>query len=68
MAATLALFIQYLPALIKLGAEVPSIIEYVNKMRETYKTHGEWTPEAEEAFTKELQDLKDNPPKHWKKR
>ncbi len=48
------IFIQYLPYLIQLGQSIPRILEYVQEMKDNYQARGEWTPEADAAFTDEL--------------
>lgn len=62
MQPIIALFLQYLPSLIKAGTDV---YEYVEKMKETFKQQGVWTEEEEKAFTAELEALKSNPPAWW---
>lgn len=62
----LPLFIQVMPELFKLAKDVPLVLDYIRKSKEVFQQEGEWSPEAEAAFTKELQDLKDNPPDWWK--
>ena len=62
MIALLGLFIQYLPALIKAGADVYA---YVTKVRQIAQQQGMWSDEQEAAFTAELEKLKSNPPAWW---
>lgn len=52
----LALFLQYLPWLIKGAESIPSLIDYAKKMKSNYESRGEWTPEADAAFTAELEN------------
>ena len=59
-------FLQYLPYLFKAAQSIPQVVDYVQKMKETYQWRGEWTPEADAAFAAELEQLKTNPPAHWK--
>ena len=61
-----AIILQFLPYLFQAARDVPEILDYINKVRESLKQSGEWNQETEDAFTKELQDLKDNPPDWWK--
>jgi hypothetical protein len=66
MSTLLPLFIQVMPELFKLAKDVPVVLDYVKKSKEVFQQEGEWTPEAEDTFTKELEDLKANPPDWWK--
>jgi hypothetical protein len=66
MPALLPLFIQVMPELFKLAKDVPVVLDYIHKSKETFQAEGEWSPEAEAVFTKELEDLKANPPDWWK--
>jgi hypothetical protein len=66
MTAALALFLQYLPYLIQAGGSVPELISYVTKVREHYRQTGEWTKEQDDAFSKEIDDLINNPPPEWR--
>ena len=50
----MATFLKYLPYLIQLGQSVPRVLEFVTKMKANYHSRGEWTPEADAAFTDEL--------------
>lgn len=64
MPAAIAIFIQFLPQLIQGGA---MIAEYVQKQKANWQSTGEWTAEAEAAFTAEIAKLKGpNKPHHWK--
>ena len=47
-------FLKYLPYLIQLGQSIPRIMEFIQKMKANYEARGEWTPEADAAFTEEL--------------
>jgi len=51
----MAIFIQFLPYLIQLGQSVPRILDYVHKMKANYEARGEWTAEADQLFTEELE-------------
>lgn len=66
MSAALVLFIQYLPQLLQAAAAVPEVINYVAKMREHFQQAGEWTKEQDDAFSKEIDDLIENPPPEWR--
>lgn len=63
---SIALFLQFLPYLFQAAAAVPQIWEYVQKVKADFQQKGEWSQEADDAFTAELQGLKDNPPPWWK--
>jgi hypothetical protein len=62
----LALFIQYLPSLIQAAQAVPELVDYIGKVRETFQQSGEWTQDQDDAFSKEINDLINNPPPQWK--
>ena len=62
----LALFLQYLPQLMKAAVGVQEIFDYIKRVREAAKQTGEWTPEAEQAFNEEIEQLKSNPPPWWR--
>lgn len=66
MGALLPLFIQYLPQLFAAAKEIPTVMEYIHKTKATFEEKGEWSAEAENAFTQELESLKSNPPDWWK--
>lgn len=59
MPAILALFIQYLPALIQ---GTPKVIAYIQQMRAIFKSHNLWTPEHEAELMALSQQYMDNPP------
>lgn len=61
-----AIILQFLPYLFQAAQTIPEIWDYIQKVREDLKQSGEWTQEVEDAFTAELQALKDNPPDWWK--
>lgn len=56
MIPAVALFIQYLPDLIKLANSAPRIYEFVVKSKENWQKHGEWPQEADDAFTAEVEN------------
>jgi hypothetical protein len=62
----MAIFLQFLPYLFTAAQDIPQIYEYIQKVRADLQQKDEWTPEAEDAFNKELQTLKDSPPAWWK--
>jgi hypothetical protein len=66
MTALLALFLQHLPDLFQAAKSIPVVLDYIKKTRATFQETGEWSAEAESAFTNELEDLKTNPPDWWK--
>jgi len=66
MTSAIAIFIQYLPTLLKLGAVVPEVMEYLQKMQATLSQSKEWDQATEDAFNKEIADLTSNPPEWWK--
>ena len=61
-----AIILQFLPFLFQAAKDIPEIMDYINKVRASLQQSGEWSQAAEDAYTKELQDLKDNPPDWWK--
>jgi hypothetical protein len=65
MTPALVLFVQYLPDLISAAQSVPSIVNYIAKMRENFTQSGEWTQEQDDAFSKSINDLINNPPPEW---
>lgn len=54
----MATFLVFLPYLFQAAQSVPKILEYINKMKANYQARGEWTPEADAAFTAELENWK----------
>jgi hypothetical protein len=66
MDQTIQLFIKNLPYLLKAAGIIPEIMEYLQKTKESLAQSAEWDQATEDAFNKELQDLKDNPPDWWK--
>lgn len=62
---SIALFLQFLPYLFQAAAAVPQVWDYIQKTKEHFQQKGEWDQTAEDAFTKELDDLKANPPPWW---
>lgn len=66
MGALVPIFIQVLPELFKLAADSQIVYNYLHKSKEVFEGEGVWTDEADAAFTKELEDLKANPPR-WLK-
>lgn len=61
------LLLQYLPFLVQGAGEVQQIWDYIQKVREAAKQKGEWTQEAEDAFTAEIEKLNsDQRPDWWK--
>jgi hypothetical protein len=66
MSAALAIFIQYLPYLIQAAQAAPEVANYIAKVREHYRQSGEWTQEQDDAFSKEINELIENPPLEWK--
>ena len=61
-----AVILQFLPYLFQAAQTIPQIMDFLNKTRENLKQTGEWNQETEDAFTAELENLKRNPPAHWK--
>jgi hypothetical protein len=60
------LILQFLPYLFQAAAAVPQVYEFIKKTRDNMKQTGEWSQEMEDAYNKELADLKANPPPWWK--
>ena len=60
------ILLQFLPYLFQAAADIPQIYDFLNRARTDLQQKNEWTPEAEQAFTQGLQNLKDNPPDWWK--
>lgn len=61
-----AIILSFLPYLFQAAKAVPQIVDFIQKTRTNLQQTGEWSQEAEDIFTKELQDLKDNPPDYAK--
>ncbi len=61
-----AIILAFLPYLFQAAQTVPEIFDFIQKVRKDLQQSGEWDQATEDAFTKELQALKDNPPDWWK--
>ncbi len=61
-----ALLLQFLPYLFQAAQSIPEIWDFIQRTRANLQQKEEWSQELEDAYTKELQDLKDNPPAWWK--
>lgn len=62
----IALFIKYLPYLVKVAPIVPEIMDYIQKTRDALSQTKEWDQATEDAFNAEIKALTDNPPPWWK--
>ncbi len=48
------IFLKYLPYIMQAAGSIPSLLDFAKKMKANYEAKGEWTPEADVAFTQEL--------------
>lgn len=54
----LALLLTYLPDLFAAAQSIPRILQFIQDTKANFEAKGEWTLEADQAFTAELENYK----------
>lgn len=52
----MATFLTFLPYLVQAANSVPKIMDFILKTKENFQARGEWTADADAAFTAELEN------------
>lgn len=64
MTEIIALFIKYLPVLVKAAGTVPEIVSFIRRTQEILKQSKEWTPAEQAKFDADVEAITSQ--EHWK--